>query len=124
MLFLGPHALPPPSEFVSTLLFTPRGLGLLVSGTILGGIIAATVFVASAVSVPLLMTQPIDVVTAMKASRDAVVRNPKAMALWAALIAAFMALGIATLFVGLIVAFPLIGHATWHAFRGLLADKG
>jgi uncharacterized membrane protein len=42
------------------------------------------------------------------------------MALWAALIAGFMALGIATLFVGLVVAFPLIGHATWHAYRDLV----
>jgi uncharacterized membrane protein len=49
--------------------------------------------------------------------------NPKPMALWAALIAGFMALGLATLFVGLVIAFPLIGHATWHAFRDVVRDR-
>lgn len=46
--------------------------------------------------------------------------NPKPLALWAGLIAGFTALGLATLSVGLVVIFPLIGHATWHAFRGLV----
>jgi uncharacterized membrane protein len=61
-------------------------------------------------------------VSAIGASLAAVVANPKPMALWAALIAGFMALGIATLFVGLVIAFPLIGHATWHAFRDLVRE--
>ncbi|KAB2913364.1 MAG: DUF2189 domain-containing protein [Hyphomicrobiaceae bacterium] len=117
MLFMGATGLPPPSEFVPALLFTPRGLGLLVVGTIVGGILAATVFAMSAISVPLLMTRRIDAVTAIRTSFTAVIENPKPMLLWAALIAAFTLLGIATLFVGLVVVFPLVGHATWHAFR-------
>lgn len=123
MLFLGSRGLPPPSEFVPTLLFTAHGLGLLVAGTIVGGVLAALVFAISVISVPLLMTRRIDAVTAMAASLAAVLLNPKPMALWAGLIAAFMALGIATLFIGLVIAFPLIGHATWHAFRDLVRDK-
>jgi uncharacterized membrane protein len=70
------------------------------------------------------MTHQIDAVTAMSASLEAVLENPKPMALWGALIAGFMVLGIATWFVGFVVVFPLIGHATWHAFRGLVADTG
>lgn len=123
MLFLGTRGLPPASEFVPTLLFTPHGLGLLVSGTLVGGVVAAIIFTVSVVSVPLLMTQRVDVVTAMSVSRDAVLRNPDAMTLWAALIAGFTALGIATLFVGLIFVFPLVGHATWHAFRDLVLSE-
>jgi uncharacterized membrane protein len=76
----------------------------------------------SAISVPLLLTRRTDAVTAIRTSFTAVLKNPQAMALWAALIAAFMALGIATLFVGLVIAFPLVGHATWHAYRGLVVD--
>jgi len=72
------------------------------------------------ISVPLLLTRRADAVTAIAASLAAVVLNPKPMALWAALIASFMVLGIATLYVGLIIAFPLIGHATWHAYRDLV----
>jgi uncharacterized membrane protein len=123
MLFLGSKPLPPASEFLPTLLFTPHGLGLLVTGTVVGGVLAFLVFAISAVSVPLLMTRRMDAVTAIAASLSAVTSNPKPMALWAALIAGFMALGIATLFVGLVVAFPLIGHATWHAFRDLVREQ-
>jgi uncharacterized membrane protein len=123
MLFIGSNPLPPANEFLPTLLFTPRGLGLLVSGTIVGGAIALLVFAISAISVPLLMTRRLDAVTAIRASLAAAIANPKPMALWAALIAGFMALGIATLFVGLAFAFPLIGHATWHAFRDLVREQ-
>jgi uncharacterized membrane protein len=122
MLFLGPKPLPPASEFVPTLLFTGAGLGLLVTGTIVGGVLAALAFAISVVSVPLLMTRRIDAVTAISSSLAAVALNPKPMALWAALIAGFIALGITTLFVGLVIAFPLIGHATWHAFRDVVRD--
>ena len=120
MLFLGSRGLPPPSEFVPTLLFTLNGLGLLVVGTVVGGILATVAFAISVISVPLLLTRRADAVTAITASLAAVVLNPKPMALWAALIAGFMVLGIATLSVGLVFAFPLIGHATWHAYRDLV----
>ncbi len=123
MLFQGSRPLPPASEFLPTLLFTAHGLGLLVTGTIVGGVLAFLVFAISAISVPLLMTRRMDAVTAIAASLAAVISNPKPMALWAALIAGSMALGIATLFVGLVVAFPLIGHATWHAFRDLVREQ-
>jgi uncharacterized membrane protein len=120
MLFLGSRGLPPPSEFVPTLLFTLNGLGLLVVGTAVGGILATVAFAISVISVPLLLTRRADAVTAIAASLAAVALNPKPMALWAALIASFMVFGIATLSVGLIFAFPLIGHATWHAYRDLV----
>jgi uncharacterized membrane protein len=120
MLFLGSRGLPPPSEFVPTLLFTLNGLGLLVVGTAVGGILATVAFAISVISVPLLLTRRADAVTAIAASLAAVALNPKPMALWAALIGGFMVFGIATLSVGLIFAFPLIGHATWHAYRDLV----
>jgi uncharacterized membrane protein len=122
MLFFGGQPLPPASEFVAALLLTNHGLGLLVTGTIVGGVLAALVFTISAISVPLLMTRRVDAVTAIATSVRAVWLNPKPMALWAVLIAGFMALGLASLFVGLAIAFPLIGHATWHAFRDVVSD--
>lgn len=123
MLFLGSRPLPPASEFVPTLLFTPHGLGLLVAGTIVGAVLAALVFAISVISVPLLTARRIDAVTAISTSLAAVVLNPKPMALWAGLIAGFMALGLATIFVGLVFVFPLIGHATWHAYRDLVREE-
>lgn len=120
MLFWGNNSIPPPSTFVPTLLFSTHGLALLVVGTLVGGLLAAVVFAISVISVPLLLTHQMDAVTAVRTSLTAIARNPKPLALWAVLIAGFMALGIATMSVGLIVAFPLIGHAKWHAYRALV----
>jgi uncharacterized membrane protein len=118
-LFLGSTVLPPPSQFMQLLLFTPSGLGLLIVGSLVGGIIAIAIFALSAVAIPMLLDRPIDFVTAAVASVRAVTANPKPMALWAALIAVLMAAGFATILAGLVIAFPLIGHATWHAYVDL-----
>jgi uncharacterized membrane protein len=57
---------------------------------------------------------------AVRASVSAVRANWRPMALWAALIVVFTAVGMATFFVGLAIALPLIGHATWHAYKDLV----
>lgn len=123
MLFLGTGQFPPAKEFVPTLLFTSHGLALLISGICAGGALAFLVFSVSVVSVPLLMVRNVDAVTAASASAAAVLKNPKPMLLWAGLIAGFMAFGLATLFVGMILTFPLIGYATWHAFRDVVVPE-
>ncbi len=124
MLFTGAQAFPPPEQFVHMLLFTPSGLGLLLVGTAAGAMLAVATFAIAAVSVPLLLVRDVDVVTAIRTSVRAVTANPKPMLLWAGLIAGFMVLGGLTLFVGLVVVFPLIGHATWHAFEDLVQLDG
>lgn len=89
-------------------------------GILVGGLIAAFTFSICVVTVPMLMDQPVDVVTAMRTSMEAVRKNWQAMTLWAALIVMFVGLGIITYYLGLIVAMPLVGHATWHAYRDLV----
>ncbi len=123
MLVFGPTAMPPVQEFIQTLLLEPRGLVLLSIGSFLGAVIAAIIFASSVVSVPMLMTREVDVVTAIVTSLRAVALNPGVMLLWAILIGVIMALGFALLFIGLLVAFPLIGHATWHAFREIVPQN-
>lgn len=120
MLFIGVGGFPPASEFMSTLLFTPHGLGLLVTGTAVGAALAALVFAISVISVPYLLIERADAIRAIALSFEAIRTNPRAMVLWAVLIAALIGFGIATFFVGLALIFPLIGHATWHAFRALV----
>ncbi|MFM9940121.1 MAG: DUF2189 domain-containing protein [Hyphomicrobiaceae bacterium] len=123
MLFLGGSGIPPPSEFTRLLLFTPHGLGLLVVGTAVGAILAAFVFATTALSIPMLASRRVDVFTAAVASVRAVLLNLKPMALWAALIVVIMAAGFATVLAGLVIAFPLIGHATWHAYADVFAPR-
>jgi uncharacterized membrane protein len=119
-LFLGTGAAPPPEIFVSQLLFTPEGLGLVVVGTLAGALLAFGVYAISVVSVPLLLDRDIDAMTAIIASLKSVRLNWKPLLLWAWLIAIITIAGLATFYVGLIVTFPLIGHATWHAYRDLV----
>lgn len=123
MVFMGTEPFPPIADFVPRLLLTTRGVALLTVGTIEGAALAALVFAICAVSAPMLMDRPVGAAKAILTSVRAVWFNLKPLALWAALVAACMAVGIATLFVGLIVAFPLIGHATWHAYRDLVGAE-
>ena len=78
----------------------------------------------SAFAVPMLLVREIDAVTAARASLAAVWLNPRPMALWAGLIVVIMAAGFATLLAGLVLAFPLIGHATWHAYADVFGEVG
>jgi uncharacterized membrane protein len=75
------------------------------------------------VTAPLLVDRPLDTVTAMLTSLRCCTRNPAPMLLWAALIAALTVLGFATLMLGLIVIFPWLAHASWHAYRDLVAPS-
>jgi uncharacterized membrane protein len=94
-----------------------EGLAFLAVGSAVGAVFAAIAFMCAAVSMPMMLDQRVDVVEAVFTSIRAVLRNPGTMALWAGLIAVFTQAGLATLFIGLSVTLPLIGHATWHAYR-------
>lgn len=108
------------AEMIPTLITTTNGIAFLIVGTMFGAVLAFAVFAVSAVSVPLLLEREVDAITAIIASVQAVTRNFGPMLLWAWLIAMLTLVGIVTLFFGLIVTFPLIGHATWHAYRDLI----
>lgn len=114
----------PGEDFIQTVFFAPESLPFVVVGTLVGAVLAAAVFAISAISLPMLLDRDIGVPAAVATSFKAVNRNPQAMALWAALIAGFTAFGLATLFIGLVVCLPLVGHASWHAYRDLVDGAG
>jgi uncharacterized membrane protein len=86
-------------------------------GSVVGALFAGIVFSASAFSLPMIMDRRVDAVTAVVTSVNAVLRNKQPMFLWACLIGLFVALGFATALLGFVVLLPVIGHATWHAYR-------
>ena len=96
---------------------------LLVIYIAVGAVLAIAVFVLSAISIPMLLDRDVDIYTAMATSLIAVGRNIPAMAIWAALIVVLTAVGFATLLLGMIVIFPVLGHATWHAYRDLTQSR-
>lgn len=85
----------------------------------IGGILAAAAFAISVIAVPLMLDRDASAAEAIRGSLRAVARHPLASAEWALLIALLTAIGIATALVGLIVLYPVLGHASWHAYRAL-----
>ena len=96
---------------------TSGGTTFLLTYGAVGGVIAAGVFILTAVSIPMIMDRSTDLITAMTTSVRTVMANVPAMFLWAALLVTLTAIGFATWLWGMIIIIPLLGHATWHAYR-------
>jgi uncharacterized membrane protein len=109
--------------FISLMLGSWQGVQLLVIGTYAGGIIALLVFAVSAISIPMLIDRPVNVFQAIQTSWTAVRSNIAPMLLWAVVLVSIISVGFLTLFVGLVVGFPLAAHATWHAYRDLVEHQ-
>lgn len=106
---------------IDAVLTSDAGAYFLIIGTITGGMIAAGVFAMTAIAIPMLLDRPdCDAMTAMLTSLEAVRHNWRPMMLWASLIGMFTLFGLAMFFVGLVITLPLIGHASWHAYRDLV----
>ena len=89
-------------------------------GSAVGSIFAALIFAAAAFSLPMILDRRADMVTAVLTSIHAVRENLPAMAVWAGWIVLLVGIGLLTGLLGLIVALPVIGHATWHAYRQVI----
>jgi uncharacterized membrane protein len=97
-----------------------QNLEFLVAYFCVGGFFALLVFAISVVSVPMMMDRGTDGIVAVLTSLKAFGANVPAMIAWGLLIAVVIGAGFAVWFVGLVVAVPVIGHATWHAYRALV----
>ncbi len=118
-LFFGLEA-PPLEHLLSSAFLSPELILYGAVGTAIGAVLAAIVFGMAAVSLPMLVDRPVDAVTAAATSMRAVTANPMTAALWAAVIVTVIGLGALPLLLGLVVAVPVVGHATWHAYRELV----
>lgn len=98
----------------------PDNLEFLLAYACVGGFFAVLVFAIGVVSVPMMLDRGTDGVVAVLTSVRAFAANLPAMAVWGVTIVVVIAAGFALLFVGLVVAVPVIGHATWHAYRALV----
>lgn len=108
------------SAVLSDIILGGEHLGFVATWFAIGGIMAMAVFALAVVSVPMMLDRNSDVATAMLASLRAVALNPVPLLLWAAIIVTLTLIGFATLLFGLIVLMPILGHASWHAYRDLV----
>jgi uncharacterized membrane protein len=94
----------------------------LLAYSVVGLVLAATVFALSVVTIPMVVERHVDAATAMRMSLRVTARDLPAMLVWAALIAGLVAIGFLTGLLGMIIIFPLLGHATWRAYRELVVE--
>ena len=104
-------------SFAEQMLDTPGGWKLAVIGNLVGAVFSAAVLTLTVVSVPMLLDRNVSPAVAIQTSIRAVAANPAVMAVWGLIVAATLLLGCIPLFIGLAVAMPVLGHATWHLYR-------
>ena len=90
----------------------------------LGGVLAAPVFASSVVAIPMLLDREVSVGAAILASWRVTLDNPVPLAVWAALIGGLTLAAMLTAMLGLVVVVPVLAHASWHAYRELVAVRG
>jgi uncharacterized membrane protein len=105
------------SQFINDVLTSPQGMTLIMAGNALGFLFAVVVLSISVISFPLLLDRDVGAAVAIQTSIKAVLANPLVMAAWGLIVAAALLVGSLPLFVGLAIAMPVLGHATWHLYR-------
>lgn len=96
---------------------TPAGLAMLAVGSAVGGVMAFAFYAMTVISLPMLVDRKVDFLTAIMASLKAVRGNFAVMLGWATMIAGCLFLAMLPAFFGLLIALPVLGHATWHLYR-------
>jgi len=118
-LFFGYRPFPGLDHVTDMLFNTPEGLAMLVVGSVVGGLFAALSFAVSVFAVPMLLDEETDAFTAMGNSISLVWSNLPVMLVWGAIVLALFLISLATGLLGLILVFPILGHATWHAYKAM-----
>jgi uncharacterized membrane protein len=122
-LFFGLVPFPGLDHIAQMLFGTPTGWAMLIVGSAVGALFAAFSFGISAFSIPMQLDQRVDALTAMGSSMALVWHNMAAMLTWAAIMLVLILLSVATGLLGLIVAFPVLGHGTWHAYLAVRQES-
>jgi len=102
---------------IEALVLTPKGLVFLAFGNLVGALLALGIYSIMAISLPIIFDRNVDFVTAMITSVKAVLKNPKPMLVWCGCIGVLLFLSLVSLFGGLLVVFPFLGHTTWHVYK-------
>ena len=107
----------PDARNVLQQLLDPNNLEFLITYACVGGVFAGLIFVTSVVSIPAILDRQADAISAGLTSIRACLDNPLVMVFWGALIVLLMVVAMLPYFIGLLVLGPVVGHATWHAYR-------
>ncbi len=109
--------------FAQEVLTTTRGWQLIIIGGLIGFCFAVLSLCVSLIAFPLMLDRDVGLVPAVVASLQFARENPVAVAVWGLIVAVGLALGAATLFIGLAIIVPVLGHATWRLYRIAVAPE-
>ena len=115
-LFLGFSAPSTLEGFIQIALTSQQGLAFLATGTLVGGALSLILFATTVIAMPLLLDTELDFVSAMITSFKSVTKNPVPMLGWGILVTLLAIIALLPAFLGIIVIFPILGHATWHLY--------
>lgn len=118
---LGPEQPQSLTAFVYDMFTTGAGWAMILVGIGVGFLFAVLVLAISVVSFPLLLDRDVGLVKAVSTSVRAVRMNVVPMAVWGMIVAGLLVLGSLPLLLGLIIVMPVLGHATWHLYRKVVA---
>jgi uncharacterized membrane protein len=120
---LGPEPPVSLSAFVSDIFSTAAGWTMIVVGIGVGFLFAVVALVVGVVSFPLLVDRNVGVKEAVATSLRAARANPVPIAVWGLIVAVGLVLGSIPALLGLVIVLPLLGHATWHLYRKVVAPR-
>lgn len=103
-------------------LLSPDNLQFIVAWAAVGALFAGLIYSVSVISIPMILHRQTDAITAGLTSMRLVLTQTGILVLWGALIALLVLLALLPWFAGLLVVGPVIGHASWHAYREAVAD--
>ena len=114
----------PGIDSTMAMLIHPSNFGFMLTYLIVGALFSTLIFASTVVAMPMLLDRTTDSITAAITSFRACLTYPRVMALWALIIAITITLSMLPLLAGILIAAPVIGHASWHAYRGIVERPG
>lgn len=103
-------------------LLDPENMAFIISWAALGAVFAGLIFAFTVVSMPMILDRKTDAITAALTSFRLVLTQPGVMIFWGLIIATTTFLAMLPAFIGLLVVGPVIGHASWHAYRAAVVS--
>jgi uncharacterized membrane protein len=111
------------ADFFRQVFGTSEGMQLIIWGNLIGFVFALVVLAMTVITFPLLLDRDVGAVAAVSASIRALLVNPVPVLLWGLIVAALLVIGTIPIFAGLALVIPILGHATWHLYRKLIARE-
>lgn len=113
----------PSTENLLAVLLSAENLDFIIAYAAVGSFFAGLIFLSSAISIPMILDRQTDAISAALTSFRACLQNPGSLLVWGCLVTTLTLLAMLPAFLGLLVVAPVLGHASWHAYRQIVPPR-